>query len=470
MWSFFKDFCLYGVVGLLGKIAAVLLLPVYTNILTREDYGAMTLIFACNGVIDLVSNLNIHSGIARDYYEEGVDRKSLVSTGFYSILLLSFFILANMMLTRHFWINSVLSLDSCYSAAFVIMLVSVPASSLQSYFAILTRFKKKALLFSVGALLGLVIRFGVAIYCVVVLRSGIVGVFLGELLAGLFCTIFYILVNKEFIAFTFDWKYIKRALLFSLPTLPAILAGWLDTSVGQILIGKSISLTDLGVYSLAISVTSVFTFISTAFQNVWYPFLYENYKQEGFSIQIRRVFIIFVVTLSLISIFLSLFSREIVLLLSNSAYLGATKYITLLSIPMLLYLIFPFGGSGISIARDTKHIGVAYVIGSVVNLSVLFFVIGELGVIAVPLCLALSRVTSYFYLCYQSNKYIKFNLPNSLILAFSLAMVALVFVDSLNLTLGIRSAIATIFALPVILWLWFRFDARAILLNLVKRR
>ena len=36
--------------------------------------------------IDLFSNLNIHSGIARDYYEEGINRKKLVSTGIYSIL------------------------------------------------------------------------------------------------------------------------------------------------------------------------------------------------------------------------------------------------------------------------------------------------------------------------------------------------------------------------------------------------
>lgn len=422
MWRFFKDFCLYGLVGFIGKIAAIFLLPVYTNVLTREEYGAMALIFTCSGLIDLVSNLNIHSGIARDYYEDGINRKRLVSTGFFSILVLSTFILLNMLLTRQFWMGKVLSLDSCYSMAFIMMLLSIPTGSLQSYFAILTRFKKKALLFSIGAFIGLIIRIGVAILCVVVLETGIVGVFLGEFLAQIFCTVFYAVINREFLTWSFDKKYLKNALLFSIPTLPAILASWLDNSVGQIMIGKNISLTDLGVYSIAISITSVFTFLSTAFQNVWYPYLYENYKKDTFKAQIKKLFTICMLSLTLVSVLLALFSKEIILLLSNEGYLAATKYVTILSVPMVLFFIFPFGSSGISISRDTKHIGIAYLAGSAVNLSVLFFTIGKFGVISVPICLGLSRLLSYFYLYFKSEKHVRLSLPNYLVLAYLLIM------------------------------------------------
>lgn len=458
MWRFFKDFCLYGLVGFIGKIAAIFLLPIYTNVLSREEYGAMTLIFTCSGIIELVSNLNIHSGIARDYYEEDIDRKRLVSTGFFSILILSTLILINMLLTRQYWMGTVLSLSSCHSIAFVLMLLSIPTASLQSYFAILTRFKKKVLLFSVGALIGLIIRIGVAIMCIVVLKTGIMGVFLGELLAQLFCVIFYACINREFIAFTFDFSYIKRTLIFSIPTLPAILAGWLDTSVGQIMIGKNISLLDLGVYSIAISVTSVFTLISTALQNVWYPYLYENYKLEGFKTQIKKIFTACMILLTAISLLLSLFSREIILLLSNEGYLAATKYITLLSMPMVLYLIFPFASSGISISRDTKHIGIAYVLGSVANLTVLFFTIRRFGVIAVPVCLALSRLTSYFYLNYVSEKRVRLHLPNYLVWFFLLAVTILFFVDKIELNLGIRVVVACCIIFPTLAYLLLKYD------------
>ena len=86
MLKFFKDFLIYGFASTLGKLAALLLMPLYTSILSQEEYGVMAMLLSVKGIIDLVSNLNVHSGIARDYYEEGVNRKSLVSTGFWSIL------------------------------------------------------------------------------------------------------------------------------------------------------------------------------------------------------------------------------------------------------------------------------------------------------------------------------------------------------------------------------------------------
>lgn len=466
MLRFFKDFCLYGLVGLIGKIAALFLLPVYTNILSREEYGVMTLILTCSGIIDLVSNLNLHSGITRDYYEDGVDRKRLVSTGFFSILGLSLFILIILLLTRQFWVERVLSLDAGYSLAVVMMMLSIPAASLQSYFAILTRFKKKALLFSVGAFVGLVIRIGTALLCVVHFRTGIMGIFLGELLAQMFCAIFYAYINREFLAITFEWTYLRRALLFALPTLPAILAVWLDTSVGQIMISKYISVSDLGVYSLALSITSVFTLLSTALQNVWSPYLYENYKLDSFRQQVRKLFTVCMVVIIVISVMLSLFSKEIILLLSNEGYLAATKYVTLLTIPAVLYLLFPIASSGISISRDTKHLGIAYIIGTSVNLLVLFFAIRKFGVIAVPACLALSRLTAYVYMYVISNRYGSFDLPNWMVALFLLVMTALVFVNDYDLTLAMRVAIAAVLVLLLAFWLCAKFNVRAIWLKI----
>ena len=87
MRKFLSQFLIYGCASMLSKIAAVFLMPLYTSILTTGEYGAMAMIASCSGVLGILANFNIHSGIARDYFEEGVVRKKLVSTGFFSILL-----------------------------------------------------------------------------------------------------------------------------------------------------------------------------------------------------------------------------------------------------------------------------------------------------------------------------------------------------------------------------------------------
>lgn len=441
MWRFFKDFMTYGVVSILGKLAVVFLMPIYTSILTKEEYGAMALITSCKGIIDLISNLNIHSGIARDYYEESINRKRLVSTGFFSIFILSSIICTIGICTQNFWSINVLGLEEKYSFAFLLMLLSIPCGSLLSYFAILTRFKKKPILYSVGSIMQLITQIGLSVYCVVFLRTGISGVFLSIVVSEVIGILYFSFINRSLLGWSYSFNYIKRALLFAIPTLPAIVAGWLDSSVGQIVIGKTISKEQLGVYSIALSLSSVFTLLGTALQNVWSPFLYENYKKETFNRDIHRLYTVFVVGLTFVSITLSLFSKEVILLLTNKGYLDARFYITLLCVPMCFYLLFPMASSGVSISRDTKYVGYSYVAGSIMNIAVLYATIEYLGIIAVPLCLALSRIITYMILYKVSEKKISYKLPNYLLLILCVAVSLCYFMLTLDLSFITRICI-----------------------------
>lgn len=453
MLRFFKDFFIYGFASIIGKLAAVFLMPIYTNVLTQEEYGAMALITSCKGMIDLFSNLNIHSGIARDYHEEGIDKTKLVSTGFYSILGISLTVMAIMICTQSFWQQTVLSLDECYTTAFLIMLLTIPAGSTLSYFSILTRFKRKPLLYSIGTFIQLLIQISVSIIGVVYLRYGITSIFAGILCGEMFGILYFSYINRSNIALTFKKEYLKKALLFAIPTLPAILAGWVDSSMGQIIIGKYISQSELGVYSIALQLASVFTFISIALNNVWTPYLYENYKKDGFVKEINKLFTIIVLGLTIIAVTVSLMSKEIILLLSNSSYLKASEYFTLLCIPMCIYLLLPMATSGISISRDTKYIGISYITGSIVNLVSMFIMIKYLGIIAVPIALALSRITAYSMLYYISNKKGIIVLPNGVLLLLIVSIVGCYIIIGMQTSTITRLTIATAVCISITVYL-----------------
>lgn len=444
MWGFVKDFIIYGFSSILGKLIAVLLLPIYTSILTREEYGAMTLILSCYGIIDLLANLNIHSGIARDYYELGVDRKKLVSTGFFSILTISVSLMIILLWTRYFWFTSILSLDNRFILPFTIMLCGIPVSSLHTYFSVLTRYKKKPILYSLGTLLQLVVSLSLSVYGVVFMKYGISSIFIATLLGNLLSTLFFVYLNNDLLFWGYDRSYLIKALKFSIPTLPAVLAGWIDNSVGQIFIGKYISLSTLGVYSIAVSVSSVFSLITVAFMNVWSPFLYENFRLPDFGIKVYKIFSILVLGLIAISSLLSLFSKEIILILTNPSYLDACKYITIICIPMCIYLLFPIASSGVSLSRETKYIGFSYIIGSIINICLLLLILPRVGAVAIPISLAASRIFTYFYLYNKSKSVKDFHLPNHWLVFFIFLMTSLYFVITLNLLFIIRLLIASV--------------------------
>lgn len=468
MLRFFKDFFIYGFASILGKLAAVFLMPVYTNVLTKEEYGAMALITSIKGIIDLFSNLNIHSGIAREYNEEGIDRTKLVSTGFYSILGISLGVMFFMIFTQSFWRERVLSLDYSYSTAFLLMLLTIPAGSTLSYFSILTRFKRQPILYSIGTIIQLIIQISISIIGVVVIEYGIASIFLGVLCGELFGILYFSFINRSNISIAFEVKYFKRALLFSIPTLPAILAGWVDSSMGQIIIGKYISTAELGVYSVALQLASVFTFISIALQNVWGPYLYENYKKEGFSNEVNKIYKTIVLMLLVIAVTISSLSNEVVLFLTNESYLDASSYFTLLCIPMCVYLLFPFASSGINISRDTKYIGLSYILGSAFNVLFTILLIKSLGIIAVPLSLAISRLTTYSIMCYISRRKGFVIFPHNLLFILIACILICYVCVHLHLSLMIRLSVMTLIDLSVAIYLIRIINIKEILLALRK--
>ncbi len=461
MLKFFKDFLIYGTASVLGKLIAIFLIPLYTNILTREEYGAMALITACKGIIDLFSNLNIHSGIVRDYYEPNINRKELVSSGLYSIICCSLITLILMLLFSHTIVNNVLGIPLYYSP-FIIMLLSIPTGSLQSYLSILTRFLKKPTQFAIGGIVHLIIQVGVSVFCIVYLRIGIIGVFLGVLLGEIFSIGFFGYLNRHLFTLHFNWLYVKRALVYAVPMLPAVLAGWIDSSLGQIIIGKEISLEELAPYSLALQIASVFTLISTAFQNVWSPFLYENYKNDGFNQTLLKLFKTIVWILVVITLSFSIFSKEIVLVLSNEKYIAAAYYFPLLCIPMCLYLLFPIVGSGISITRETKHVGISYCVGSAINIIALIIFIPLIGVFAVPLSLAFSRVFTFSYMIIHSHKRIHISFPISQIFLLCFVSIVCYFIQYNNLGIMPRTILFIIAITLFFLFVKKSFDVELI--------
>lgn len=410
MLKFLKQFFIYGIASVLGKIAAVFLLPLYTNVLSQEEYGALAMITAVKGIIDLFSNLNIHSGVARDYYEKDIDRIKIISTGFFSIIFFSLLFMSILLFTRDFWISNILNVEN-YEKAFVVMLFTIPAGSLFSYFAILTRYRQKAVLYSVGSLMQLGIQIALTVYFILVKKTGIVGVFYGILVGEFVGIVYFFFLNREYIKFTFNKTLLDRVLKYSLPTLPAIAAIWADSNIGQLLIGKYISLADAGIYSIALRISSVYLLIRQAFGNVWLPFVYENLNKKSFEKDVIKIFNAATIALLLLSLNISILSDYIVLLLSMPNYLAAGKLLIILTIPMSISILNQFATIGPSISRKTKYISYANITGTIVNLMGLALSLPRYGVVTVPFCLMLSSLMVYFFTTHYTKKEISLQFP-----------------------------------------------------------
>src|SRR5579864_5315071 len=67
--SFIRQFFIYGLSGAASRLAAVVLVPLYTRTLPVTDYGQLELLLAIHALIVIFAGMQIESAVARDYFD-----------------------------------------------------------------------------------------------------------------------------------------------------------------------------------------------------------------------------------------------------------------------------------------------------------------------------------------------------------------------------------------------------------------
>ncbi len=80
-----KHSAIYGLGGLVSRILAVLLLPLYTRYLSPSDYGKVETLIALTTVIGIVLRMGIHAAFFRFYFDspEPEHRRLVLRTSFW---------------------------------------------------------------------------------------------------------------------------------------------------------------------------------------------------------------------------------------------------------------------------------------------------------------------------------------------------------------------------------------------------
>src|ERR687896_1484606 len=80
-----KHSAVYGLGGLVSRILAVLLLPLYTRYLSPSDYGKVETLIALTTVLGIALRMGIHSAFFRFYFDsaEPEHRRRLLRTSFW---------------------------------------------------------------------------------------------------------------------------------------------------------------------------------------------------------------------------------------------------------------------------------------------------------------------------------------------------------------------------------------------------
>ncbi|MBL7996071.1 oligosaccharide flippase family protein [bacterium] len=416
--TFILSFMIYGLASAFARFFGFILTPIYTRVLSPEDYGAIELITVSTYFLSIFCATEIWAGVSRDYTESRQNPKllrELVSTGLYYIILLSAIVIAVVTLFLDHIMDMII-LDHKYRSSFYAGVLTIPFSVAFSYFNVLLRFENRPWPFFFGIVSQLVITAAISICLIVVYHTGTWGYFIGQLSGCIAGMAVFLYLLRGYLVPRFSLSILKKILRFSLPIVPAVIAVWLNSYANRFVMLKDMSLHDIGIYAVALKVSSIFMFLEYALRLAWTPFMYELISEPDYLERIKRIYGILLKLLTILFLTIGVFSRELIAILAPAEYQQAGGIAALLCIPAVLIILNLILSAGPLIARKTQYESVCQILGLIFNLTTLLFTVRYWGLVGAALSyVGGTLITSVLYY-YYSHKLIKLAIPTAMTL------------------------------------------------------
>ena len=376
----------YGTGNVLTRFVTFLLLPLFTHVLTQEEYGIATLVYVFLGFMNIIYHYGLDAAFMRHVseLEDGQEKKKFFSTAVWLSLGTSgIFSLLIMTLGR---VLSVTLLgDEGYERVFVLAAGILFLDTLSHVPFALLRMQEKAVIFTLVKLLNVVATLGLNIYFVGILSRGITGIFTSAFLASVITTLSVITATVVSFRFTFIPRQAKEFVKFGLPFVPAGLAAIAMEMIDRYILAYLKDTSAVGLYSAGYKLGILMLLLTTAFNYAWQPFFLKMGNTREARPVFARIFTYFVLVATFVLLTVTAFIHEIIhVRIFGYSIIGPAFYDAEPIVPLIL-CAYVFQGAylnflpGIYFEKRTYQIPLITGVGAVVNIVFNFLLIPVYG-------------------------------------------------------------------------------------------
>ena len=296
-----KHSAIYGLGGLVSRVLAVLLLPLYTKYLTPADFGRVETLVALNAILVTLLRAGISTAFFRFYFDstEPEQRLKVLRTSFWFTMAMS---TLGLVLGWIFAsaISDFLKIDddTLVRAAFVGLWAQMNYEQLTSLF----RVEERSVAFVAASIANVLLTIGTTIVLVVGLDEKALGVVVGNFTGTLLVYLALLGYRREQLGLQFDRELLRRMNRFGLPLVPSGLALWALNFSDRFFLARIAGQEDVGRYSLGVRIASAMVLLLVAFRMAWPAFAYSIQDER----EARRTYAFVLTYLLYVSCWLSL--------------------------------------------------------------------------------------------------------------------------------------------------------------------
>lgn len=430
----------YGLGNIFNRAITFLLLPLYINMMTPVEYGALNLIYPFLALMNVVYMYGLDAAFMRFFIPEKdkARRQEIFSVVYISILATTSIITAGLFLAEVPIAELLLGDDpatSVFALAFIIlMLDGLSFMPVLYYRSIQKPLRYVSIIFS-----EVLINLSLNVLLVGFMGWGLKGVLVANICSSLIKLLFAAPAIFQNLKLTWNTRLWGDLLKFGLPTVPAVLFAMVVALGDRFLIKHFFDQATVGIYSAGYKIGMIMALMVTAFRFAWHPFFLSIADQENARETFARILTLFVIVASFVFLLVSLLAPPVLTLDFNGKAIITPEYADGLRILPLILLAYLFQGVyvnlvvGMYLEKKTYLAPIFTGTGMVINLSTNLILMGifDFSFIAAGIAAVASYVGQSFLLWVVSRRFYHVPYEGTKLLKLALLVAVLFFLPQL---------------------------------------
>lgn len=360
-------------VGSLGsKLISFILVPFYTFVLTKSQFGIVDLLTTTVNMLLPIVTLSAFDAVFRFVLDKNGTEDAVLTNGFFisclgsflGILIIPILVFLRVPLPGYIYLLLV-------SGAFLsLMLNFVRAIGMVKIFAI-------------AGILGTVIVAVSNIVFLLILHKGIEGYLISIILSNFSILLFLIIVSKAWNRIriiNLNKNLIFSMIKYSLPLIPNAFAWWINSSADRYFILAFVGASANGIYAVASKIPTLLNIVSQIFFQSWQMSAVEEFNSKDASDFYSKTFNYFAAFQFIGVAGLILILKPLMKFMVSPSYYIAWIYIPFLLLAVMYSSLSGFLGTTYTAAKKTAGVFLTTIIGAISNTVLGLIFVPWLGV------------------------------------------------------------------------------------------
>lgn len=358
---FIKNMSILTVSNFVSKILVFLMLPLYTNVLTTQEYGTIDIISTTINLSIPIFTLSISEAILRYTMEKNVIKEEVLKESL-KVIVKGFLILLSLSPLTTF-----LKLPLVYVVIFLIYYLTTAITSALSYY---TKGTNNLKLLGISNIIRALLLVSLNCLMLLVLKLNIIGYYISLIVSDIIFIIILLIpvLKSKQKRIKQNHQLAKEMKSYSKPFIINSISWWINNASDKYLVLLFCGINITGIYSIAYKIPSMLEVVQNIFSQAWQISAIKEYKSKEaeafFSTMYKYYNFILIMTVLIILLFLKSISK---ILFAKEFYV-AWKFVPFLLLAILFGALSGFLGSLYSANKDSKMYAKSTLIGAISNI------------------------------------------------------------------------------------------------------